>query len=851
MMSQFADHEAGISAAAKALVNDFKRPAVLDQASFKGEMLRVTQGLKESVDHLNRPDTGLNAQLEKLKGRLDKANAVVAHYGQAKVQHGIAEPIEPEMPQPRAVKPATRTWKDFVKGDLAPSFKDTAADKIGKRFGAQKVAASAGPAREAISATLEKQDLARYAKDLNDWKKAHAAWQEQGAKIDEQFQVANARRQRAAVEADVHEQAVDAAKSEAERLTRRKELLEGSRPADIGDAADSLQQAMKKLDPQGVNPMPPDAQAYWHKQWLDQWHRLNTDIFSDIPPTGLPRVPPGMPADIINAMGQNNPLIATALNNMLSVDANAIAVGSEPPGWVNWGEGYGAMSNRFASKALKSFIDDALDPARFFGEARGPTAGLSKWLGEGLRTLKLYLNPSTHAAIYVQSFFEGYATVADAGMQFDPLSYKAGMKEWGQWKKGGEATPAVKAILDYGNDMGGSFRTGVDPLTGKAAAPGELNALQRLKEFGKGKFVEVQQFPKAGVVKVLMDQGMSGPEAAAWAEKGYGGSGIVQGGIETPGVMKLLENLNRSGVAMFTSYPLHSINRIAQLLVTNPEVALQYPVLRKYLVSQSPEDVQQQDREGKIPFSKAPLPVNTLLGGIFKNRDNTPDIMDLNNLTAHGGAFQDFRVTTVIDGWRKYQDAVARGEKSGLNPIDQGNANASEFLKQMGVPSVSKILMLANAVQNRPTSPFAAQAMTPLQAAGGLIGIPSSENYDPLKVRFVDALHQPVRSRQVYTMEYEEKVREGLVQSNDFNGFLDDKDILWLRGAYIAGAQKLDQIQKDKTIKDADAYKVIRNQLNYLHQLQLKMDAGGAALTDREIQLRALAVQQQGEDNGA
>ncbi len=847
VLERIADHDTGISAAAKIATDDWQRPPVTEQAKFKGELVRVQSRLKQSIEQFERPKTGLKAQLFELNGRLEKANAEVAHYGQAKVQHLVAEPLEPPLPKGELTPSGTgRTWKDLLKGELKPSFKDTAEVRVARQFAAKGIAKGAARAVERITDIKRNLGLEEYAKDLNKWQKSKAAWEKEGAELNEKFEVANAKRQRAAIEGDRHQQYIDQATEEAARLTRRQEILKGERPATIEDAADGLGQAMKQLDPQGLHPLTPEVESYWHQKWLDSWNRINDDIFSDVPPTGLPKVPPGLPPEIIEAMGRNNPLIATALDESLSVDAAAIAAGTEPPGWVLWGDGYGAMSGRYASQALKSFFDDAMSADRFFGGDKGAMGGISKWLGEGLRTVKLYLNAITHASVYIQSHFEGWTTVADAGAHFDPVAYHAGMKEFGNWKyKGGPETPAVKALLDAGVDMGGSFRTGVDPRIGKPYAPGEQNILSRAKEFGKSKFVDVQLFPKAGVVKILMDQGMDPIQAAQWAEKGYGGTGIVQGGIETPGVMRLLENLNRSGVAMFTSYPLHSINRIAQLMVTNPGLALQFPVLRKYLMDQAPPEVRDQDKQGLLRFTEVPI------GGIFKNRDGSPVMLDMNNLTAHGAAFQPLHAATILDSWNRFQEVKARNDKSGLNPADLSNQNGAEFLKQMGVPFVSKVLLLSSALNNVTPNPYASQAQTPLQAMIAMAGVPNRDISDRLEARLNDKLHEPIKSRQTFAMDYEKRLHDGYEPEKTFNGFLDNKDVMWLRGAWIAGATKLNDLQRDKTIPNDKSFEIIRNQLDYLKAIDRKIEEGGVKLDEREAQIRALALQTAGGDASA
>jgi hypothetical protein len=794
-MSKFADPERGLSAVARLLNEDPIRPQVLEQSRYKAELSRVKTQIKSLIARAERPNTGLADELKQIEGQLAKAQAQVRHHGESLTQLKVAEPIAPQVPAPRA----------------APK---TAGGK-------------------AVADLINKSETTKYAKDLKDWQQKHQSWQKKLDATDEQFRVESARLQRAMVEHDQQRQLIDRHNAELSVASRRQALLEGA-PATIEHADDALKAAMQKLDPEGNFPMDPAVETYWHQKWLDTWNEKNYDIFSDLPPTGLPTVPKGLPPEIADAMGRNNPLIAIALDETLSQAVPEGQVVTQlKPGHVVWGEEYGPMAGRAALKALKDFLDDAINPDRISRDSR--IVGPAKWLGEQVRFLKLYVNVPTHAAIYIQSFFEGYATIADAGGVFNPKSYMSGMKEWGAWLKGGPETPTVKAILDSGIDMGGSFRTGIDPATAKPTLPGEGSAYTRLKDYTRRKFIDVQTFPKAGVTRTLIDQGMNPVEAAQWAEKGYGGLGVVQGGIETPGVMKLAEVLNSYGIAMFTTYPIHSMNRVMQLMVTNPQLALQFPLMRKYLLDQAGAEFAALEEQKDLRPTEVPVPTDTIIGKLVANPDGTPGVIDIANLVPHGGAFQPFSPPSVIESWLMYKKEAEKNaiRNQGLNPIDSQAGEQGGFVKNLLPGGISKVMVVLKSLEGEAPSPGATQPQTPLQASLGVIGLPTRDVVSTAERLLTDSRRMEKPERFRFMVELETRMMQGF--SDGLPDMSDHPKVKRLDPvetdlAARAAQTALYRLLADSSISDDKAKTMIRNQMGYLNSLIAHADGLGVRL---------------------
>ncbi len=826
ILAKIADPELGMSLAHKLASDVWDKGAIMKQPRFQAEVIKIASRLKKLEHEATKPK-GLDAQNKELTARATKAKEQVAHYGQAKVQHQIAEPQAPVAPtRPEVPSPRFRAGKALVGGE-----RPRLSSAAGKR-GVTAVA----EAKHAGAMKL-------YAKDLAEYQKSYNKWSEKGKAIDEQWEAAKAKMDQALVEHDAHMKAMDSHAELTAKIERRRDLLEGKRPVELQDAQDALSDAMKKVNPAGDYQMTPEVETYWHQKWLEHWTKYNDDIFSDVPPTGLPRVPGGVDPKIVQAMGENNPLIAVALDETLSAPEGAMtAEEAAQRGWVHWGEDYGPMADRWASGALKNFLDDAMNPDRYLGESKGPLAAISKYLGENVRTLKLYTNPLTHLAIYIQSHFEGMATVWDAGKSWDPQGYKAGMKEWGDYMyKDGPKTPTVRAILDSGIDMGGSSRTGVDPLITSPQAPNPNRWFGgQIKDFGKQAFVDVQTFPKAGVTKILIEQGMDPIEAAQWAEKGYGGQGIVQGGIETPGVHRLLETLNRSGIAMFTAYPLHSMNRIMQLMTTNPGIAMQYPILRHYLMQQSTDEMRELDAQGRIRPTEVPLP-------FLKNPDGSPAVMDISNITPHGGAFQEFHPPSVLEGFFRAKEELAKGNRPGLNPIDQGTKETATTIKAHLPGTLDKLNKFLDAAMGREPSDYSVQPQTVGQASMALLTLPMRDIATATERRLDEGKSDVIPSREAFMNLLEDRQMAGLEPENDLSNHPKLKRMDYAETAFSLAAAR-GEVRKMTTrgaypMSEKKAKTMIRHQMDWIQALLKHADETEPRMLSMEEKARLQALE--------
>jgi hypothetical protein len=814
ILKNIADPELGLSLANKLESTAWDRGDKLKQPKFQAELQKIGSRLKSLQNDADKPK-GLNNQYKELTSRVTKAQEEVKHHGQVKVQHQVAEPLPPTPPPPPAPARPAPGWRSFFR----PGFKDTASQRVGKQFAAKQVSGGATTAKLRIADLKHSETMRKYAAELSEYQKAHEKWAKRGAEIDEQWNVAKAKMDKALVEQDTHVKAMDAHAELTAKIERRRDLIEGKRGVELRDAQDALSDALKKVDPEGTFQMTPDQEAHWNQVWLEHWDKYNTDIFSDIPPTGLPHAPKGVDPKIVQAMGENNPLIAVALDETLSAADGVISeAAARARGWVRWDGDYGPMENRWASGALKHFLDDAMNPDRYLGESKGFLAGVSKYLGESVRTLKLYTNPLTHLAIYIQSHFEGMATVADAGKSFDVKAYHAGMKEWGEYIKGdGPITPTVQAVLDSGIDMGGSPRTGVDPLITSPEAPNPNKPLiLKAKDWGKQSFVDMQVFPKAGVVKVLTEQGMSPSEAARWAEKGYGGQGIVQGGIETPGVHRLLETLNRSGVAMFTAYPLHSMNRIMQLMTTNPQIAMQYPILRHYLMQQATDEIREEERQGRIRPTEIPLP-------FLKNPDGGQAVMDVANLIPHGGAFGEISPPSVLEGFFRARAENQRGRRPGLNPIDQSTRELATSVKAQLPGTINRVKQFLDAASGKEPSDYATQPQTVGQAAAGLLALPMRDITTASERKLEVDKADIVKERWEFMEKLEAEMMKGVEIGPDLSNHPEVRNLDYAGVAYrlaaVYGETRKLTSKGHYPISDKRAKTMIRHQIAFAQAL--------------------------------
>jgi hypothetical protein len=376
--------------------------------------------------------------------------------------------------------------------------------------------------------------------------------------------------------------------------------------------------------------------------------------------------------------------------------------------------------------------------------------------------------------------------------------------------------------------MGASPRVGLDPTIMETRVPlpaqGAIGKVREAKNWARSRFVDTQLYPKAGVVGVLMEQGMDGVTAARWAEKGYGGAGIVQGGIETPGILKLAETLNRTGIAMFTSYPLHSMNRILQLMTTNPNVAMQFPILRHYLVNQSSPEMQEEVQQGKLRATEVPL------GGLLRNPDGTDAAVEMGAFVPHGGAFQfgqmfsdPMNVFSPIQQFAQQAEYIGR---SGLNPVDAGAQKQKAAVRAIAPGIVSRGMNLEAALNRQPPTAYATQPQSVPQALSGLIApvrdISSSleRRLDPTKVTNFK------ESRRKFMGDYQVATLEGRETGKDLTHHpaLKHKDEGVLMGMEAAAQGVLRNLLSDDRVTDKEAFRMIRHQWDYIRSIWTVID---------------------------
>lgn len=832
LMNAVADPTLGIS-----LANEFgsariKQQGVTSQPRFQGELLRG-QKSEAAIKNSFEKAGGHNDTQDLLASRLDRSIANAKEIQAALANHVASEPQEPAMPGGHPYK-ATDTA-----GPL-----ETAEQRVARRH----AESGAGQSLEGARQVLDQKSLDQYAGDLNTWQRQRGTWQNKLSDLAKRSEAAVSAVDDARQAHDAHLEMAQQRLGELDKQRLRNQLLSGERPANYGDASDALHKALDKLDPSGQKTasMTPEVQDELNRSWLEHWNKYNDDIWHDIPPTGLPHVPAGLDPKAIEAMGGNNPLVAMALNDKLSFPDRAIdAQTAARLGLTRWGSGkgeYGAMDGRWAPIALKNFIDDAMDPHRFTGDAKGATAGMSKWLGEMIRTGKLYMNPISTMNVFVQSLFDNMATAYNAGKEYNPLSDSQGRAEMHAWAHGGPITPRIQAMLDFGNEMAGGQRHGVDPFLQSAKDPlgsvgqtAPVKAFRALKGVMRDKFVSEQLLPKAGLVKVLMDQGMSGPEAAMWAEKAHGGAGADMGGVETPGMMKLAENLNRQGVAMFTSYPLHSISRIMEMMVTRPDLVMRWPLLRNYMIQNSSQEARDQANQHNIEYSEAPIPTNSPVGRLFANPNGSEGTINLSNAIPYGGAFGGLGFPNIANPFMREAEAGDRAEKSGLNPADTRAEKADAFTKSVLPGSIYAMWKVYAASQGRTPTPGATMAQTVPQSLTAFSGLPMRHPETGMSREFGPQKGFTIPSRLRTMMELDARYYAGYTHGE--RDFTDDYKLRNmepedLEHTRMAAVKELDRISKDKNISEADATRMLRNQAGYIHSIMALATRQGARLYD-------------------
>jgi hypothetical protein len=565
-----------------------------------------------------------------------------------------------------------------------------------------------------------------------------------------------------------------------------------------------------------------DDTERWLDTWIQRWESVKDGTFNtgNAEP-GIPQepqtikegapdagtaeaavAPKGVPQELIDKVAP------------LPADGNTYSYGNHPPGWELWkGEGnrsYGAMEGRWGPTVIKHFVEDAIDPNRF-EKSVPPIFNFLKVLGNQFKALKLYYNPGTKYGIEVQSFWESKATVNAAGVKFNPLRYVEGMKEYKRWSEGeGPATPVVQAMLGGVREAGAGYMTAMSPEN--LPNVGKESPLRRFADNNRKKFIEVQQFPKAGTAALLIDAGFSPEQAGAMAEQGFGARGGM-GGVETHGVMQIAEGLNKYGIAIFTSYPLHSINRFFQLMAQKPEVLMTYPILRQYLMNQAGPQAQQRDERGEIRPTMVPIPG-------MKNSAGEPVWIDVANLIPHGGATSDIRIggpfSMFENPYKKAYDSGTKLEQRGAAP-DTANDERMRQYYLATAPSVigtgADNMMRAMSGQTR--NGRAIDAATPLMAAGSFLGFPM-QNVEDSTDRALRQETVAKPERVDFQNAYLKRVVDNLEKPANYTA---DTKSLDLKSAYDAQgkAQKyLAQLLGDDSIDSERAKTMIRRQVDWI-----------------------------------
>jgi hypothetical protein len=656
--------------------------------------------------------------------------------------------------------------------------------------------------RQAAAAEYTKAD-ALYVKKLADWQTKHQAWLKRKSELTQVLRDSNAELKRRQDYFGETEQQVGEWFDDAEKLQRRHDLLRGE-PANDLHANDALAEAEKRL---GFEITDPAKRQKWFDAWKNKWTSRGEDIF-DVRNVEPPIAPKGVPEELLLKVDQNV-FPAIALDEALSADGAAYSHDNHPVGWELWdGEGnrsYGAMEGRWAHGAIRRFIEDAIDPHRYERNVH-PIFNMVKTLSNQFKALKLYYNPSTKYGIEIQSFWEAKATVNAAGVKFNPLAYAKYMREYKSWVDGkGPATPPVQAMLSGVREAGAGYMTAMSPE--ELPTLGKQSPLRRFAENNRQKFIEVQQFPKAGVAGLLIDAGFDPATAGQMAEQGFGARGGM-GGIETHGVMQIAEGLNKYGVAIFTSYPLHSINRFLQLMATKPEVLMTYPILRQYLLQQVPGS-QERDERGEVRGTMVPIP------GI-KNENGEPLWVDVANLIPHGGATSDLRVGGVLSPFFRAHEAGSALAKRGAAPDIAGD----EQMRQgyfAAVPSIigSGADALARSLSGQTKNPLATTPESPLGAAARLIGFPTqyAENATDRALH----LEKEVKpSRVEFQQLYIERVTDGREKPEDYTSYTKAMDLKEAYAAQSSAQRYLANLLADNSIDDDRAKTMIRRQVDWV-----------------------------------
>lgn len=759
---------------------------------------RIQGMLKEVAEQIKLHQTRLSEKLEleynSRRKWVDDQDTAVRSAEKRYTKHVTSEPMKPVAPTEPITRPVEKVSDVLPVGEAAV-FKPKLSGVL-QDIGQQQARGAFEKAHEA------------YVRDLADWQAKHKTWQKRTRDLTEQLRASRAELAKREAFFDETDQAVGKWFDEAEKLERKHDLLRGAEPTDL-HANDALSFAEEKL---GFQIDDPTQRQQWYQAWKSAWQSRGIDIFdakNEVPPIA----PKGVPQSLVDKVDQNI-IPAVALDDTLSAPANAFSLGEQPPGWTLWegkgNRGYGAMEGRWGPEVIRRFVEDAIDPNRF-ERGQHPVFAFLKTLSDQYKALKLYYNPSTKYGIEINSFWEAKATVNAAGVRFNPRRYIEGMKEYKAWIEGdGPETPAVRAMQQGVRETGAGYMTAMNPED--LPTIGQEGPLRRFASNNRQKFIEVQQYPKAGTAAVLIDAGFSPAEAGIMAERGFGARGGM-GGIETHGVMQIAEGLNKYGIAIFTSYPLHSINRFLQLMAHKPEVLMTYPVIRQYLMNEAgPEAMGRAEREEVRP-TMVPIPG-------LKGPNGDPVWIDVQNLIPHGGATADIRIggpfSPLDNPFRRAYEAGQTLLKQGAAPDIAADAQMRQgyFALTPSIIGTGADAML-RAMSGLTRTPSAVNAENPLMAAGRLVGFPMQYPENALDRRTeLEKVAQPGRV-EFYDL-YIQRVMDGLERPEDYSAYVKQFDLQSAYGAQGAAQKYLSQLLADKSIDANRAKTMIRRQVDWI-----------------------------------
>lgn len=756
--------------------------------------------------HQEKMSGGLETEYNRRTKWVEDQAAATSRLENAIAEHAAKQPIRPVQPLALKNPPASASI------NLPSSFLDTASTKVTKQFLSKALTRGAKTVGGKVADIVQTRIDKNFVNHLETWQRENAAWRLKQSAMEVALQDAKTELTRRQTFLDETDAQVGKWFDEAERLERRHDLLKGAEPTDA-HANDALTQVEEKV---GIQIEDPAQRQEWFNRWKEVWQERGEDIF-DTKNINPPEPPKGVPASIAEAVDQNI-LPAIALDDSISAPAHAYSMLDHPPGWELWESGgenrYGAMEGRWAPTVIRRFIEDAVDPGRFH-KNEGVIGEAFKYFTNHFRALKLYYNPGTRLGIEVNSFWEAKATVNAAGVQFNPRAYIEGMKEYKRWAEGdGPVTPAVEAMLSGVRESGAGYMTGM--RQGERSPIEPQGAVGTFKENQRKKFIEVQQYPKAGAANVLIKAGKNPAEAGMLAEQGFGARGGM-GGVETHGVMQIAEGLNRYGIALFTSYPLHSINRFFQLMAHRPDVLMTYPLVRHYLLNEAGPEARQRDERGEVRGTMVPIP-------FFKNERGEPLWIDARNFIPHGGALDPLQFGGLGSPLRRAYDSYSLTRDLGANP-ELALGEGARALKNAVLPSIlgSGAEALGKSLAGETRNPRTLEAETPLMALSRIANFPITDVQNATdRARFLEM--ETIPAREEFMNTYIDRLSEARETPQDYSRWLTGADVKEaMRGQQIA-QNYLRQLLADKSINGEKAKTMIRRQVDWIVSLNKVID---------------------------